>query len=319
MAIGVDNVEVGTWTSPAGPCGCTVILPPAGTVGAMAVRGSSPGTREAASLGPFGRVNVCHGVVLAGGSAYGLAAADGVMRWLESKGRGYPIGEAGLVPIVGAAIILDMGAIDPALRPDSAAGWAACEAASTDDPPQGSVGAGAGATVAKVGGIEASWRSGQGIHVETHGDLIVGAIVVNNAVGEVIGRDGQVLVGTRADASAPRFPFAPIMGPASDGPTSNTVIGCIVTNAVLTKADAYRVADLGHGGVVQSVRPAHTSRDGDALFCLATGEVAATVDEVAHLAVEAVAQATRRGPLAARASHGLPAIRDVSVGRVPKA
>lgn len=315
MAIGLHNVEVGTWTSPAGPCGCTVILPPPGTVGAIAVRGSSPGTREAASLGPFGRVNVCHGVVLAGGSAYGLAAADGVMRWLESQGRGYPIGDgAGLVPIVGGAIILDMGAIDPSLRPDSAAGWAACEAATTDDPAQGSVGAGAGATVAKVGGLDAAWRSGQGIHVEHHGDLIVGAIVVNNAVGEVIGEDGRVLVGSRAEPDVPRFPFSPIAGPAGDGPTANTVIGCIVTNAALTKADAHRVADLGHGGIVQAVRPAHTSRDGDALFCLATGEVSTTVDEVAHLAVDAVARAVRRGPLAARAGYGLPAIRDVSVG-----
>lgn len=313
MALGLGNVAVGSWTSPAGPCGCTVILPPTGTVGAIAVRGSSPGTREAAALGPAGKVSVCHGVVLAGGSAYGLAAADGVVRWLEAQGRGYPVGDA-VVPIVGAAIILDEGVRDPALRPDSAAGWAAAAAATTDDPEQGSVGAGAGATVAKVGGLDACWRSGQGVHVVHHGDLVVGALVVNNAVGEVIDARGEVLVGTRAAADAPRFPYADLPRADAEGPTQNTVIGCIVTNAALTKAEAHRVADLAHGGVVRAVTPAHTSMDGDALFALATGEVQASVDLVAHLAVEAVAGATRRGPLAARSSHGLPAKRDVSLG-----
>lgn len=322
MAVGVRDVAVGTWTSPAGPCGCTVVLPPEGTVGAVAVRGSSPGTREAASLGPFGKVSVCHGVVLAGGSAYGLAAADGVMRWLETQGRGYPVGP-GLVPIVGGAIILDAGALDPDLRPDAEAGWAACEAATTDEPEQGSVGAGAGATVAKVGGLSQAWRSGQGVHVVEHGDLVVGAIVVNNAVGEVVGDAGEVLVGTRAADDVLRFPYAEELPSTDDlpgafgGPTANTVIGCVVTNAALTKTDAHRVADLAHGGVVRAVRPAHTSMDGDALFCLATGVVSARVDLVAHLAVEAVAGATRRGPLAARAGHGLPAIRDVSVNLDP--
>lgn len=319
MALGLSNVAVGTWTSPAGPCGCTVVLPPEGTVGAIAVRGASPGTREAASLGPQAKVTVCHGIVLAGASAYGLAAADGAMRWLESQGRGYPIGDSGgLVPIVGAAIILDAGVLDPALRPDAAAGWAACEAASTDEPEQGSVGAGAGATVAKVGGLAHAWRSGQGVHVVRHGDLIVGAIIVNNAVGEVVDENGSILVGSRAPDRTPRFPYVDDLGmpatPGVDGgPTSNTVIGCIVTNAALTKQDAHRVADLGHGGIVRAIVPSHTSKDGDALFCLATGEVPATVDLVAHLAVEAVAGAVRRGPLAARAGFGLPAVRDVSV------
>lgn len=321
MALGLGNVAVGTWTSPAGPCGCTVVLPPPGTVGSVAVRGASPGTREAVALGPQGRVSVCHGVVLAGGSAYGLAAADGVMRWLETQGRGHPVGEA-VVPIVGAAIILDAGVADPALRPDAAAGWAAAASSTTDDPEQGSVGAGAGATVAKVGGLEHAWRSGQGIHVVEHGDLVVGAIVVNNAVGEVVDDVGEVLVGTRSDDDGPHFPYAPFLRPAphdaaDGGPTANTVIGCIVTNAVLDKAAVHRVADLGHGGIVRAVRPAHTSFDGDALFALATGEVDASVDLVAHLAVEAVAGATRRGPLAARAGHGLPAVRDVSVGTPP--
>lgn len=321
MALGLDDLRVGTWTSPAGPSGCTVVLPPEGTVGAIAVRGQAPGTREAAALGPAGKVSVCHAVVLAGGSAFGLAAADGVMRWLEARGIGYPL-PTGVVPIVGAAIVLDQAATDPAARPDAASGWAACQVAGTDDPGEGSVGAGRGVTVAKVGGIGHAWRSGQGVAVRRHGELVVGALVVNNAVGEVVGDAGEVLVGSRAPADLSRFPADPVAlyrgletpwqdaavpdGGLEGGPTANTVIGCVVTNARLTKLDTHRMADLAHDGIALAVRPAHTSLDGDALFGLAVPRVDATLDHVAHLAVEAVAEAARRGALLATSGFGLP-------------
>jgi len=321
VALGVDGVRVGVWTSPDGPSGCTVILPPDGTLGAIAVRGSAPGTREAIALSPQGRIEVCHAVVLSGGSAFGLATADGVARWLERRGIGYPVGRS-VVPIVGAAIVLDQGATDPAVRPGPAAGEAACDAASDDDPPEGSVGAGTGVSVAKVSGIAYAWRSGQGTAVRRHGDLVVGAIVVNNAVGEVFDEHGEVLVGTRAAPGAPRYPadpdallhgieqFAQHLPPGPSGevapPLDNTVIGCIVTNARLTKVQAARVADLGHSGIARAIRPAHTSLDGDALFALATGQVDAGVDLVADLAADAVAEAARRGALAAKGGHGLP-------------
>lgn len=315
MAIGIEGLAVGTWTSPAGPSGCTVLLPPDGSVGALAVRGQAPGTREAAALGPFGKVDVIHGVVLSGGSAFGLATADGVMRWLEARGVGYPVA-TGVVPIVGAAIVLDRGATDPAVRPDAGAGWAACEAASLDDPGEGAVGAGAGCTVAKVGGIGHAWRSGQGVAVRRVGDLVVGALVVNNAVGEVVGTDGTVVVGTRAEAGLSRFPAdptallrgldAPVVPPEGAGPTANTVIGCVVTNARFGKRDVHRIADLAHDGIARALRPAHTSLDGDALFAVATGDVDATLDHVADLASEVVAEAARRGATLARGSHGVP-------------
>lgn len=318
MALGFDDVAVGTWTAPTGRTGCTVVLPPDGTVGAIAVRGQAPGTREAAALGPAGKVSVCHGVVLSGGSAFGLATADGVMRWLEERGTGYQIG-TGVVPIVGGAIILDRAATDPATRPDADAGRAACDAATTDEPTEGSVGAGAGASVAKVGGIGHGWRGGQGVAVRREGDVVVSALVINNGVGEVVGADGRVLIGSRADADLSRFPAdptalyrgmpaVPARAPASapDGPTANTVIGCIVTNARLDKIGTHRVADLGHGGIVRAVRPAHTSLDGDALFALALGRVDASLDLVAHLAVEAVEEATRRGPMHATSTDDLP-------------
>lgn len=321
MALGVDGVRIGTWTSPDRVTGCTVVLPPEGTLGAIAVRGAAPGTREAAALGPNGHVQVCHGVVLSGSSAYGLAVADGVMAWLEQQGRGYPVGPA-LVPIVGAAIVLDGGVMAPDQRPGPDQGRHCCEHASEDDPPEGSVGVGAGCSVAKVGGLEHAWRSGQGIAVRRLGGVTVGAIVANNAVGEVVDEDGSYVARARIPDGAPRFPEVGLLRPSlppsgaevSDpaGPTSNTVIGCLVTDARLTKAEAHRVADLGHSGVARALRPAHTQADGDALFCLATGQVEASVDLVAHLAAEAVAEAARRGPLGATGGHGLPGLADVT-------
>ncbi len=318
MALGIDGMRVGVWSHPTVLTGCTVVLPPVGTVGAVAVRGQSPGTREAAALGPHGKLAVIHGVLLAGGSGYGLAAADGVMLWLEEQGVGYPVGEA-LVPIVGGAIVLDMAVAVPGGRADAAAGRAACEAASEDDPPDGAVGAGTGCTVAKVAGFEHAWRGGQAIATERLGDLVVSALVVNNAVGEIIGGDGRLLVGSSAPADEPRWPRdldrpgqqpgdPDAAGPRGEdiGPSGNTVIGVVATNARLDKSQAFRVADLAHDGVARAVEPAHTSVDGDALFCLATGQVDATVDRVAQLAAVAVARATRAGPLAA-VSADLPA------------
>ena len=310
MALGIDGLRVGTWEHDTVPTGCTVLLPPDGSLAAMAVRGESPGTREAAALGPFGKLSVVHGIVLSGGSAYGLAVADGVMRWLEEQGVGYPVGDHALVPIVGAAIVLDLSVGLPGSRPDADAGRAACEGASLDDPPEGARGAGAGCTVAKVGGLE---------------HLVVGAIVVNNAVGEVLDEHGEVLIGTRAPEGTPLWPRdvdrpggataddegttgsarpAPGSGAgapadAGDGPAGNTVVGAVVTNAVLDKRQAHRVADLAHDGIARAVEPSHTSVDGDALFCVATGAVAATVDRVSQLAVRAIETAARRGPVLA--------------------
>ncbi|MEX2328315.1 MAG: P1 family peptidase [Nitriliruptoraceae bacterium] len=307
----VDGVTVGTWTSPDAVSGCTVVLPPPGTVGAIAVRGSAPGTREAAALGPAGKVEVCHAVVLAGGSAYGLAAADGVMRWLEERGVGHPV-RTGVVPIVGAAIVLDAAVGMPGQRPGPAAGYAACDAARPGDVAEGTIGAGTGCTVAKVGGIEHGWRSGQGVATRRADGVTVWAVVANNALGEVFSADGTPLATSRADVGAPRYPYvdASVIAGGGPAPGENTVIGCVVTDARLDRRAAHRVADLAHTGIARSVRPAHTEFDGDALFCLATGTVETRVDLVAELATDAVAEAVRRGPLTAAAGGGLPALGD---------
>lgn len=325
MALGVEGVRIGTWSSPDEVSGCTVVLPPTGTIGAIAVRGSAPGTREAAALGPAGKLTVCHAVVLSGGSAYGLATADGVMRWLEEREVGYPVGDA-LVPIVGAAIVLDGAVAVPSSRPDAAAGAAACDAATEADPPEGAVGVGTGCTVAKVAGLDAAWRGGQGIAVRRAAGVTVGALIANNAVGELVGEDGRWLARARVADDAPRYPThgGPLLpagppgggqvdgGPVDGGPVGNTVIGAIVTDARLSKRDVHRVADLGHSGIARAVRPAHTESDGDALFALATGRVETNVDLVAHLAAEAVADAVRRGPLAAVGRGELPGLADLS-------
>ncbi len=312
MALGLDDVRVGVWTSPDGVSGCTVVLPPPGTLGAVAVRGAAPGTREAAALGPQGHVVRCDAVVLSGGSAYGLASADGVMGWLEERGIGYPV--AGhVVPIVGAAILLDGSVSAPSQRPGAAAGRHACDQASAGEPAEGRVGAGAGCTVAKVAGLEHRRPGGQAIAVRRAGGITVGAIVANNALGEIVGDDGALIAAADVADDVPRYPVAPLARPATpadsapgggtgrtrspDGPPTNTVIGCVVTDARLDKAQGYRVADLAHSGIARAVRPAHTDMDGDAIFCLATGQAEASVDLVAHLAAEVVAEATRRAAM----------------------
>lgn len=313
MALGIAGLRIGAWTSEVS--GCTVLLPPEGTLGAVSVRGSGPSTVQAALLGLNGKEIDCHGVVLSGGSAFGLATADGVVRWLEERRVGYAVGPedepVARVPIVGGAILLDGSVVGTDGRPDAAAGRAACEAATGDDPPEGSHGAGRGCMVAKVGGLEHAWRGGQGVSVRREGDVVVGAVVANNAVGEILGEDGSTVAGTRAPEGTPRFPVE-VDRPRGerDTPTGNTVIGCVVTNARLTKPEAIRTADLANSGVVRAVRPAHTHVDGDAMFCLATQEVDTHLDLVTALAADVVADACRRGVLAASTHGGVPAIGD---------
>ena len=314
MALGVESVRVGMWTDQEHYTGCTAILPPAGAVGGIAVRGGAPGTREAAVLGPGTPSEACHAVVLCGSSLFGLRVADGAVDWCETHGIGLELA-VGRFPIVGAAVVLDIRGPDMR-RIDRESGWAACEAATTDEPTSGSVGVGAGCTVGKEAGLEWASKGGQGSAVHRSGDVTVGALVAVNALGSVLGEDGRVIAGCRASDDHPRYPFAPLSilraggtegaSTADEGSVSNTVIGCVVTNARLRKPQVCRVADLGHTGIARAVSPAHTSLDGDALFALATGEVDASVDLVAELAARAVADAVREGVRHARGMPGFP-------------
>jgi L-aminopeptidase/D-esterase-like protein len=301
MALGFDDVLVGTWTHDDGHTGCTVVLPPAGSLGAVAIRGGAPGTREAAALGPGGQGTECHAVFLSGGSAFGLAVGDGVARWCEAQGRGYDRFVTP-VPVVGGAIVFDLR-VAGAPRPDADAGWAACDAATSADPAMGRVGVGAGCTVSKVAGFAHVQAGGQGWAVVRGGGVTVGAVMAVNALGDVLAEDGTRLTGVATEEA---YPFRDMAPP----PRTNTVIGCLVTDARMTKAQLSRAADLAHTGIARTIEPPHTSHDGDALFLLTSQRttVPAPVDLVATLGTRAVASAIRAAVRAAAA--GPPIISD---------
>ena len=315
----VPGFMVGHWTDLEGATGCTVILCPPGTVGGVDVRGSAPGTRETDLLDPVNLVQQVDAILLAGGSAYGLAAADGVMRWLEEHGRGLDVGVA-RVPIVPAAVIFDLSLGRPDARPGAEAGYAACAAASAGPVAQGNVGAGTGATIGKAGGFNSATKGGLGSALrEAAGGLRVAALAVVNAFGEV--RDpgsGRVLAGIRQPQGGFADPLAALEAMASQSLASlrqgtNTTLVVVATNAALTKAGATKVAQMAHDGLARVIRPAHTMLDGDTIFALSAGEVRADLNLVGALAAEAAAAAILAGVRAAEALAGIPAARDLEV------
>ena len=276
----VPGLRVGHFTDARRPTGCTVVLAPDGTVGGVDVRGAAPGTRETELLSPLNAVPHVHAVLLAGGSAYGLDAAAGVMRWLEQQGIGIPVGRQASgspirVPIVPAAILFDLNVGDPHIRPDAQAGYAACQAASTTPPAQGNVGAGAGASVGKLFGLERAMRGGIGaasIHVA---GITVGALIAVNAVGDIVDPGtGQVIAGARSvDGKTLLDTMAAFRRGELPAPQTGqaTTIGVIATDARLDKAGANKLAQMAHDGLARAINPVHTQADGDTLFALATG------------------------------------------------
>lgn len=299
MITDVPGVRVGHWTDPVGVTGCTVVLLPDGTVGSCEWRGGAPGDREWVLLQPENRVDRIHAVVLSGGSAFGLATADGVMQWLDERGIGWDVGGFVKVPIVPAAILFDLGIGDPTARPGAKEGRMACDDAIEGEFETGSVGAGAGCTAGKLFGPQFAVKAGIGSAAIREGDLIVAALVAANPVGEVLAEDGQVLAGSRAPEGTP---------PMEYGPRANTVLGIVATNAKLTKHESFLIARAGQDGVATVVRPAHTRYDGDVVFGLATCEVEASVDAVAALAPRAVGEAIRQGVRAARGVGEIPGL-----------
>jgi L-aminopeptidase/D-esterase-like protein len=307
----IEGIRVGHAHNLDGPTGCTVILCPPDTVGGVDQRGGAPGTRETDLLRPLHMVEHVHAILLAGGSAYGLDAAGGVMRCLEEQGVGHNVG-VGVVPIVPAAIIFDLDLGDPAVRPDAAMGYAACQSASSDPVAEGCVGTGAGAKVGALMGRDFACKSGIGSAVIDLGEgLQVGALFVVNALGDVIGADGQILAGTRLPPEGAQFADAmnilPMMARVEMGGAGNTVIGVVATSALLTKDEANKVAQMAHDGLARAVRPAHTMMDGDTIFALATGTAGrANVSVIGALAAEVTAQAIRRAVSTATPLAGLP-------------
>jgi L-aminopeptidase/D-esterase-like protein len=315
MALGLDDLAVGHWTDPVGLTGCTVVLPPPGNIASVAVRGGGPGTRETDLLQPQAHVESVSAVLLTGGSAFGLAAAQGVVDWCERAGLGYDR-FGGVIPIVPAAVLFDLAVGDWRARPGPAEGEAACAAASADDGPMGNVGAGMGATVGKTAGPDHMMKGGLGYAVRTAGQVTVGAVAAVNAGGDVVDEDGTVLAGARVPGGAAAALRARLAGPEGAGeavlpepvpPGGSTTIGLIATNAALTKTEAHRVAVQAHDGMARAIRPVHTSYDGDTVFTLAVPRVSAAMDLVAFLAEDALAAAIRAGVRAAEEVAGIPA------------
>jgi L-aminopeptidase/D-esterase-like protein len=316
----VEGIKVGHFTLKERPTGCTAILTEAGAVAGVDVRGGAPGTRETDLLEPVNAVDKVHAIVLAGGSAFGLDAASGVVRYLEERNIGYDMMVA-RVPIVPAAILFDLGVGgDPKVRPTADCGYQAALAATNGPVAEGSVGAGAGATLGKSGGPTRMMKSGIGTAAITLPDgLVVAALVAANPVGDVIDpATGKVVAGVRTEdgkgfADARLLVRSGALG-ARPRPAEHTTIGVVATNAKLGKADAQRMALMAHDGYARAISPVHTPFDGDTIFALATGTHSgdANVALVGALAAEAMAEAIVRAAREATGLPGIPAVRDLA-------
>jgi L-aminopeptidase/D-esterase-like protein len=319
----VPGLRVGHWTNRRAATGCTVVLCEGGAVAAVDVRGGAPGTRETDVLRPGNLVDRVHAVLLSGGSAFGLDAATGVMRFLEERRVGFPT-PGGPVPIVVGAVLYDLSVGRAGVRPDAEAGYAACRAARGGRFAQGSVGAGTGATVGKALGPTGAVKGGIGSAAEVlPGGVVVGALAAVNCFGEVVDPDsGRVLAGPR-DAKGG---FAGTLDVLRKRPPSlffgatNSTIGVVATNARLTREQAYRLAVMAHDGLARAVRPAHTPVDGDVFFALATGagEAAADIIALGALAARAVERAIMRAVTEARGLAGVPSVRELLPSDFPE-
>jgi L-aminopeptidase/D-esterase-like protein len=310
----VPGVKVGHCEDLIAFTGCTAIVMEKGMVCGVDVRGSAPGTRETDLLNPLNLVEEVHGLCLAGGSAYGLEASSGIMRFLEEKGVGLNVG-VGVVPIVPSAVLFDLAVGDPTVRPTKAMGYKAASKAERGCFPLGNIGAGCGATVGKMGGYSRAMKGGLGSasRILDNG-LIVGAIVAVNAMGEV--RDplsGMILAGARSDEGEIRTslkwmmeqPFNPVL------PGTNTTIGVVASNAKLSKVQVNKVASMAHDGLARTIYPVHTMYDGDTIFSLASGHIDASVDLVGFVAAEVLAEAVIYAIKAANGVYDYPSYKDL--------
>jgi len=313
----VGGLRVGHVTDSAGLTGCTVILCDARMTGGVDVRGSATGTREIELLRPTHLIRHVHAIVLSGGSAYGLDAASGAMRWLEERDRGFDIGIT-RVPIVPAAILMDLGLGDPGARPDARMGYSACDAAGDGEFERGNVGAGTGATVGNLYGMASAMKAGLGTAcVGLHGGVKVGAIVAVNALGDV--RDpatGKIIAGARDPDGKGFLDTETALAGNLSGTIwtfSNTVIGVVATNARLGKEETNKVAQMASNGIARCIAPAHTSFDGDVVFALsnAESELEAPASAVGSAAARAMLLAIVDSVGSAESAGGLPAARDL--------
>jgi L-aminopeptidase/D-esterase-like protein len=326
--INIDGILVGQMQDMTALTGCTVIIYPKGAVGGVDQRGGAPGTRETDLLRPMHMVDKIHAVLLTGGSAFGLDAAGGVMKFLEEKKFGFNTGVA-RVPIVPAAVIFDLALGQSDIRPSAEMGYLACQIATHLSPKQGNFGAGTGASVGKILGMNQAMKSGIGTDcIELGGNLKVAAMMVVNAFGDVVEpKSSNIIAGARTLQKGPlkigtnnyfansletmkSFIGKTVLNLAN---RQNTVIGVVVTNAVLTKEEANKVAQMAHNGIAKTIRPAHTMFDGDTIFVMATGKYHADVSLIGAYAAEVVAQAIVNAVIFAEPAGGLPSVQSIKI------
>ncbi len=317
----IEGISVGHYTDLAAATGCTVVLCEQGAFAGVDVRGAAPGTRETALLNPVCLVERVHAVLLSGGSAFGLDAAAGVMRFLEERGSGFDVGVA-RVPIVPAAVLFDLTIGRADVRPDAEAGYQACVDARVGPVAEGTVGAGTGATVGKLLGPALATKGGIGTASQEIGKgIVVGAIVAVNALGDVVDpATGQIIAGTRKPDSSGFADSLRLMKSGEDQPpglgATNTTIGVVATNAYLTKSQATKVAQMAHDGLAMAIRPVHTMSDGDTVFALATGDPskgAGDVTVIGAVAAEVMARAIVRAVRLATGLGGIPATSELDL------
>lgn len=313
----VAGIKAGHFTDPRRPTGCTVILVEEGATAGVDVRGAAPGTRETDLLDPVNTVEQIHAITLAGGSAFGLDAASGVMRYLEEKNIGFDVGPA-RVPIVPAAILFDLGVGDARIRPDAEAGYRACKAASSSPIAEGNFGAGAGATVGKIFGMNRAMKGGIGTAAIKVNGFTIGAVVAVNSVGDIFDpHTGAQIAGARTPDGKSLFNSMQAIlrgdAPASLQSGTATAIGVVATDAILTKAQANKIAQMAHDGLARTINPSHTPGDGDTIFALATGKSGkpAKVLLIGAVAAEVIAAAVVRAVRAAKSLPGLPSASDL--------
>ncbi|MGI8962527.1 MAG: P1 family peptidase [Bryobacteraceae bacterium] len=316
--IDVGGIRVGHFTDTRRPTGCTVVIFNNPAVAGVDVRGAAPGTRETDLLNPINTVQHVNAILLSGGSAFGLDAASGVMRYLEERGVGFRMGPI-VVPIVPAAILFDLNIGDPKIRPNAESGYAACQHASDADVPEGNVGAGSGATVGKLFGMHSAMKGGIGtasIKIGKTG-LIVGAIVAVNSVGDVLDpKSGNILAGSRAsDGNRFRNCMAQIISGSGEEARAgeNSTIGVVATNAALNKDQATRMAQMAHDGLARAINPVHTDLDGDTIFAAGTGasHIETDLTTIGSVGAEVMARAVVRAIFAATGIAGYPAHHDL--------
>ncbi len=316
---GIGPICIGQVENTNAATGCTVFIAPRGMRAGLDVRGGGPASRESPLLHPLMAAQTIHAVVLSGGSAYGLGAANGVMRYLEEKGIGYDTGYA-LVPLVVQSCIYDLSIGDPSVRPDAAMGYQAARAAmEAPNYRDGSFGAGCGATVGKLAGMDFCMKSGIGSYALQIGELKIGAVAVVNALGDIYDwKTGQPVAGLlnegkdglRSSVQYMQQSYAPV----GNRFTGNTTLAVVMTNAYFPKTPLCKIAGMAHDGYARSIRPVHTSADGDSIYALSLGDLEADQDLVGSLAAEVVSEAILRAVEHAEGSCGYPALRDLREG-----